>query len=104
MRKALGLLVVWSLLVLGSTGLTEAQTLHRVLLKNRSHQSVYIVAYNPYCRVTVFEGVLNREGVTQVRICADDRGYGSLVVYDVRGRSLKFPRLRNGQSVHIRFR
>ena len=82
----------------------SAQTLIRVHIFNRSQQSLYLIAYDPTCRIRVFEAVLKNSATTTVRVCADDRGRGNLVIYDVRGRSLKFGKLRNGSNVNIRFR
>ena len=83
---------------------TLAQTMIRVTLSNSSQQSVYVIAYDPFCRIRVFEQVLIDKGSQVVRLCAGQNGVGSLIVYDVRGRKLSFSGLRNGSRVRIRFR
>lgn len=81
-----------------------AQNRNRVNLNNRSHGTVYIIAYDPLCRVRVFEGVLADDGSTTVTVCSNNRGRGSIVIYDVHGRGIEFSQIRDGSGVNIRFR
>ncbi len=71
---------------------------------NRSHYSVYVIAYDPTCRIRVFEGLLAEGSSITVRVCAGYRRLGSIVVYDVNGRNLKFSKLHDGSQVSVRFR
>ncbi len=96
--------IVCSLLVVCVAGGATSQTLNRVVLNNRSYDSVYVIAYDPTCRIRVYEGVLAEGSSITVRVCASDRRLGNLIVYDVRGRNLSFSKLRDGSQVSVRFR
>jgi len=104
MKRFLGTLLVCCFFIAGASGSTNAQNMTRVNLNNRSYHSVYIIAYDPNCRIRVYEGVLANGGNTTVRVCSDNRRRGSIIVYDVHGRSLKFSQLHDGSGVNIRFR
>ena len=104
MRKTIFPVIVWFLVVVWAAGDAVSQNLNRVVLNNRSYTSVYLIAYDPTCRIRVYEGILAQGSSITVRVCADDSRFGSLVVYDVRGRKLKFSKLHNGSGVNIRFR
>jgi len=104
MRKAIFPKIVCSLLLLCLTAGASSQTLNRVVLSNRSQFSVYVVAYDPTCRIRVYEGLLAEGSSTTLRVCASGRRLGSLIVYDVNGRSFRFSRLHDGSQVSVRFR
>ncbi len=104
MWKTICPMIVWSLLVVCVAEDATPQTLNRVVLNNRSYNSVYVIAYDPTCRIRVYEGVLAKGSSITVRVCASDRRLGSLIVYDVRGRNLSFSKLRDGSQVGVRFR
>ena len=97
-------MIVWSLLVVCVAGDATSQTLNRVVLNNRSHYSVYIIAYDPTCRIRVYQGLLAEGSSIIVRVCASGRRLGRLIVYDVNGRKLRFSKLLDGSQVSIRFR
>ena len=96
--------LAFCLALLGTAGDAAAQQLVSVKVSNRSHESTYVIAYDPYCRIRVFEGVIVHGGSTTVSVCLDGRNGGTLDVYDRFGRSLRFKRLRQGSSVAVRFR
>jgi hypothetical protein len=104
MKKAILSLMGSLLVVLGAAGSVNSQTLNRVELRNLNRQSVYVIAYDPSCRIRVFEGVLIDGGSIIVRVCAGDRGLGRLVLYDVYGRGFEYSKLHDGSRVNIRFR
>jgi hypothetical protein len=104
MWKTVFPMIAGSLLVVCVAGSATSQTLNRVVLNNRSNDQVYVIAYDPICRVRVFEGYLARGSSRTARVCADNRGLGSLVVYDVYGQSNRFSKIRDGSHVKIRFR
>ncbi len=104
MWKTISPMIVLSLLMVCVAGDATSQTLNRVVLNNRSYDSVYVIAYDPTCRIRVYEGVLAQGSSITVRVCARDRRLGSLIVYDVRGRNLSFSKLRDGSQVSVRFR
>jgi hypothetical protein len=104
MWKTIFPIIVWSLLVFCVAGGAASQNLNRVVLNNRSYNSIYIIAYDPTCRIRVYEGVLAEGSSTTVRVCASERRLGSLIVYDVRGRNLRFSKLHDGSQVSVRFR
>ena len=81
-----------------------SQTYVRMNLNNRSHEPIWILAYDPICRVRVFEAVLVDEGSTTVKVCPDRRGRGSIIIYDRNGRALDFSGVLDGSDVDIRFR
>ena len=104
MWKTIFPMIVWSLLVVCVAGGATSQTLNRVVLYNRSHYSVRIIAYDPTCRIRVYQGLLAEGSSIIVRVCASNRQVGSLIVYDVHGRKLKFSKLLDGSQVSVRFR
>ncbi len=104
MWKTISPMIVSSLLMVCVAGDATSQTLNRVVLNNRSYNSVYVIAYDPTCRIKVYEGVLAEGSSITVRVCASDRQLGNLIVYDVRGRNLSFSKLRDGSQVSVRFR
>ncbi len=104
MWKTIFPMIVLSLLMVCVAGDATSQTLNRVVLNNRSYHSVYVIAYDPTCRIRVYEGVLAEGSSITVRVCASDRRLGNLIVYDVRGRNLSFSKLRDGSQVSVRFR
>ncbi len=104
MRKTIFAMIVWSLLVVCVVGGATSQTLNRVVLNNRSHYSVYIIAYDPTCRIRVFEGLLAEGSSITVRVCASRRRLGSIIVHDVNGRKQTFSKLHDGSQASIRFR
>ncbi len=104
MKQFIAPLLACCLFISGTAGGATAQNLIRVNLNNRSHGSVYIIAYDPICRIRVFEGVLVNNGTMTVRVCANNRGLGSIVIYDVHGRSLEYSPIRDGSRANIRFR
>ncbi len=104
MWKTIFPVIVWSLLVVCVAGDATSQTLNRVVLNNRGHNAIYVIAYDPTCRIRVYEGVLARGSSIIVRVCASDRRRGSLIVYDVHGQDLRFSKLRDGSQVSVRFR
>ncbi len=104
MWKTIFPMIVWSLLVVCVAGDATSQTLNRVVLNNRSYYSVYIIAYDPTCRIRVYEGLLAEGSSITVRVCASGRRLGRLIVYDVNGRNLKFSKLHDGSQVSVRFR
>ena len=104
MRKTIFGMLVWSLLVACVVGDATSQTLNRVVLNNRSHYSVYVIAYDPTCRIRVYEGFLAEGSSVSVRVCASGRRLGRLIVYDVNGRSLRFSKILDGSQVSVRFR
>ncbi len=104
MWKTIFPMIVWSLLVVCVVGGATSQTLNRVVLNNRSHYSVHIIAYDPTCRIRVYQGLLVEGSSIIVRVCASGRRLGSLIVYDVSGRGLKFSKLLDGSQVSVRFR
>ncbi len=104
MWKTIIPMIVWSLLVVCVAGGATSQTLNRVVLYNRSHYSVHIIAYDPTCRIRVYQGLLAEGSSIVVRVCAGNRQVGSLIVYDVHGRKLKFSKLLDGSQVSVRFR
>ncbi len=103
MWKTIFPMIVWSLLVVCVAGGATSQTLKRVVINNRSSDSIYVTAYDPSCRIRVYEGILARESSRTVRVCAGDRQLGSLIVYDMYGRKLRFSKLRDGSPVNVRF-
>ena len=96
-------MIVLPFLVVCLAGSAASQTLNRVALANRS-DAIYVIAYDPTCRIRVYEGVLARGSSITVRVCASDQGVGSLTVYDRRGRNLSFSNLHDGSRVSVRFR
>ena len=104
MRRFLIALLVWCSFIAGSVIDATAQERVRVKLQNRSQQAVYMVAYDPICRISVFEGRLGRNGSVTVRVCTDNNRRGRVIVYDRRGRSLKFSVIHDGSGVNIKFR
>ncbi len=104
MWKTIFPMIVWSLLVVCVAGGATSQTLNRVVINNRSSDSIRVIAYDPICRMRVYEGVLARESSRTVRVCANDRQFGSLIVYDMYGRNLSFSKIHDGSEVNIRFR
>ncbi len=104
MWKTIFPMIVWSLLVVCVAGGATSQTLNRVVLYNRSHYSVHIIAYDPTCRIRVYEGLLAEGSSVSVRVCASGRRLGRLIVYDVNGRSLRFSKILDGSQVSVRFR
>ncbi len=104
MWKPIFPMIISSLLVVYVAGGATSQTLNRVALYNRSHYSVHIIAYDPTCRIRVYEGLLAEGSSIIVRVCASGRRLGSLIVYDVSGRSLRFSKLHDGSQVSVRFR
>ncbi len=104
MRKTIFAMLAWSLLVVCVVGDAASQTLNRVVLNNRSHYSVYIIAYDPTCRIRVYEGILAEGSSITVRVCASQRRLGSIIVYDVNGRKQKFSKLHDGSQASVRFR
>ncbi len=104
MWKTIFPIIVCSLLVVCVAGGATSQTLNRVVLNNRGYNAVYVIAYDPTCRIRVYEGVLARGSSIIVRVCASDRRLGSLIVYDVYGQNLRFSKLRDGSQVGVRFR
>ncbi len=104
MRKTNIPMIVWFLFVVCVAGGATSQTLNRVVLNNRSYNSVYVIAYDPICRIRVYEGYLAQGSSRTVSVCAGDRRLSSLIVYDVQGRDFKYSKLRDGSQVSIRFR
>ncbi len=104
MWKTISPIIVLTLLMVCVAGDATSQTLNRVVLNNRSYDSVYVIAYDPTCRIRVYEGVLARGSSITVRVCASARRIVSLIVYDVRGRILRFTKLLDGSQVSVRFR
>ena len=104
MWKTVCPIIVWFLLVVCLAGGATSQTFNRVALKNGGHDAVYIIAYDPTCRIRVYEGLLAEGSSIIVRVCASGRRLGSLIVYDVSGRSLRFSKLYDGSQVSVRFR
>ena len=104
MWKTVFPMIVLSLLIVCVARDATAQTLNRVVLNNRSYNSVYVIAYDPTCRIRVYEGVLARGSSVVVSVCASDRRLGRLIVYDVYGQDLRFSKLRDGSQVGVRFR
>ncbi len=104
MKHLLCVLSALGLVLLAVTGASAKEQLMRIDIFNRSQQTLYIIAYDPTCRIRVFEAVLDDNATTSVSVCADTRGRGNIVIYDARGRSLKFRGLHNGSNVNIRFR
>ena len=92
------------LLSSGPSRQAAAQELLHVNLVNRSHGPIWILAYDPICAMRVFEAVLIERGSTTVKVCADKRKRGNIVIYDRRGRSLTFSGILNKSDVNIRFR
>ncbi len=104
MWKTIFPIIVCSLLVVCVAGGATSQTLNRVVLNNRGYNTIYVIAYDPTCRIRVYEGVLARGSSITVRVCASDRRLGSLIVYDVYGQNRSFSKLRDGSQVGVRFR
>jgi len=104
MIKVLIALCICCSFMAGSVTGANAEERIRVNLNNRSNQAVYMIAYDPICRIRVFEAVLGNNGSTTVRVCSDNKRRGRIVVYDRRGRSLKFSGIHDGSGVNIRFR
>ncbi len=104
MWKTISPMIVLSLLMVCVAGDATSQTLNRVVLNNRSYDSIYVIAYDPTCRIRVYEGVLARGSSVVVSVCASDRRLGRLIVYDVYGQNLRFSKLRDGSQVGVRFR
>ena len=104
MKHLLYVLSAFGLVVSAVTAASAKEQLMRIDIFNRSQQTLYIIAYDPTCRIRVFEAVLDDNATTSVSVCADTRGRGNIVIYDARGRSLKFRGLHNGSNVNIRFR
>ena len=104
MWKIIFPMIVGSLLVVCMAGGATSQTLNRVVINNRSYDAIYVFAYDPTCRISVYEGLIARESSRTVRVCASDRRFGSLIVYDMYGRSLRFSKIRDGSQVSVRFR
>ena len=97
-------MIVWPFLVVCLAGSAASQTLNRVVIANRSYDAIYVIAYDPTCRIRVHEGVLAKGSSITVRVCASDQRVGSLIVFDRRGRNLKFSKLHHGSRVIVRFR
>ncbi len=104
MWKTIFPMIVWSLLVVCVAGGATSQTLNRVVINNRSSDSIRVIAYDPICRMRVYKGLLIRESSRTIRVCANDRHFGSLIVYDMYGRNLSFSKIHDGSQVNIRFR
>ena len=104
MKRLIHLFLVCCLLIAGAAATVTAQNLISVNLNSPTYETFYVIAYDPVCKIRVFEGVLGENGSDTVRVCADDRGLGSIVIYDRNGRGLRFPDLRDGSGVDIRFR
>ncbi len=96
-------LLTCCLFIVGSMRDATAQDLIRVGLHNRSHHTVYVIAYDPICRIRVFEAALVNNGSVTVKVCSDNNRRGKIVVYDRRGRSLKFSGIHDGSGVSIKF-
>ncbi len=103
MWKTVCPIIVWFLLVVCLAGGATSQTFNRVALKNGGRDAVYIIAYDPTCRITVYRGMLARGSGTAVRVCASNRRLGSLIIYDVYGQSLSYSNIRDGSHVNVRF-
>ncbi len=104
MKLAIALIVSLAVLVLAPLAQTDAQSLMRVTLHNRSHQGVYIFVHDTLCRFKAFEGRLSQQSATIISICQDDRGRGHIIVSDPRGRNQRFDNLRPSSTVPVRFR
>jgi len=104
MRRLLISVLVCCSFIAGSMRDATAQERVRVNLNNRSNHAVYMIAYDPICKIRVFEAVLGNNGSVTVRVCSDNNKRGTVVVYDRRGRSLKFSGVHDGSGVNIRFR
>ncbi len=104
MWKTIFPMVVLFLLTVCVAGSATSQTLNRVVLKNGSNSRIYVIAYDPTCRIRVYEGVLARGSSVVVSVCASDRRLGRLIVYDVYGQDLRFSKLRDESQVGVRFR
>ncbi len=104
MWKIIFPMIVGPLLVVCMAGGATSQTLNRVVINNRSYDVIYVFAYDPTCRISVYEGLIARESSRTVRVCASDRRLGSLIVYDSYGRNLRFSKIRDGSQVSVRFR
>ncbi len=50
MWKTISPMIVLSLLMVCVAGDATSQTLNRVVLNNRSYDSVYVIAYDPNCQ------------------------------------------------------
>ena len=104
MWKIIFPMIVGPLLVVCMAGGATSQTLNRVVINNRSYDAIYVFAYDPTCRISVYEGLIARGSSRTVRVCASDRRLGSLIVYDMYGRNLRFSKIRDGSQVSVRFR
>ena len=103
MKRFLIPLLTCCLFIVVSMRDATAQDRMRVNLHNRSHHAVFVTAYDPICRITVFEGQLVNNGSVTVRVCSDTNRRGRVNVYDRRGRSLKFSGIHDGSGVSIKF-
>lgn len=104
MKQFLGVLLACCLGIAGVAGSAGAQELSHIDLINTGNQPVYIVAYDPLCRIRVFEGVLVEGSNRTVSICANNRGLSTVIIYDVHGRGVRYSKIRNGGDVNIRIR
>ena len=95
--------LVWLLLVVWVAADANSQELNRIVLSNRSSESLYVTAYDPTCGRRAYRGRLGRGSNVTIRVCANDRGRGDLVVSDVYGRELRFSNIGKGSRVSIRF-
>lgn len=104
MRTAITLAVCLILFVSVPLVQTKSQGLIRITLNNRSQQRIYIVVHDMVCGIKAFEGEFAVQGKRTTRICQDDRGRGHIVIYNPRGRQLRFDNLRNHSTVAVLFR
>ncbi len=91
------------LLVVCVAGAANSQDLTRIVLSNRSSESLYLTVYDTTCRRRVFRGSLGRGNNVTIKVCANDRGRGNIVVSDTYRRELRCSNIGKGSRVSVRY-